>query len=113
MILKPGEKVHIVERRYFSDDVRRHLVGEVLTCTEQAIRVKAYVWIFDIMKGQFVRKSEQRERIIYLGDRMTINVIPPEVALDEMKYISDPQKGLLATDGRSFFLEITEFTPLR
>jgi hypothetical protein len=27
MILEPGEKVHIVERHYFSDDIRRHVAA--------------------------------------------------------------------------------------
>jgi hypothetical protein len=113
MILEQGEKVHIIERRYFTDDVRRHLVGEVLKCTEQAVRVKGYVWVFDTMKGHFVRKPEKRERIICLGDRLTINIIPQETNLDAVEYVADPQKGLLATDGKSFFLEIIEFTVMR
>ena len=52
MILEQGEKVHIVERRYFTDDVRRHLVGEVIQCTEQAIRLEGYV----CSAGAFDRK---------------------------------------------------------
>jgi len=42
MILEQGEKVHIIERRYFADDIRRHVAGEVLKCTEHAIRLKGY-----------------------------------------------------------------------
>jgi hypothetical protein len=113
MILEQGEKVHIIERRHFTDDIRRHLVGEVTRCSEQAIRLKGYVWVFDIANGQFVRKPEKRERVVCLGDRLTINVLPPEADLDAMKYISDPQKGLLVTDEKSFFLEVTEFTAMR
>jgi hypothetical protein len=113
MILEQGEKVHIVERRHFADDLRRHVAGEVLKCTAQAIRLKGYVWIFDSVNGQFVRKSEKRERIVCLGERLTINVLPPEADLEAIQYITDPQKGLQVTDGKSFFLEITEFTAMR
>jgi hypothetical protein len=113
MILEPGEKVHIVERRYFTDDVRRHLIGEVLKCTTQSVRIKGYVWVFDNVNGRFVRKPEKRERIVYLGNRLTINVIPPEVDLEAVKYVADPQKGLQVTDGKEFFLEVTEFTVMR
>jgi hypothetical protein len=113
MILEQGEKVHIVERRYFTDDLRRHLVGEVTKCAEQTIRLKGYVWVFDIANGRFVRKPEKRERVVCLSDRLTINVIPPEADLDAMKYVTDPERGLVATDGRSFTLEITEFTVMR
>ncbi len=113
MILEQGEKVHIVERRYFTDDVRRHLVGEVIKCTEQAIRLEGYVWVFDIGNGRFVRKPERRERIVCLGDRLTINVLPLEVDLETVKYVADPQRGLVVTDERSFSLEITEFGVMR
>jgi hypothetical protein len=113
MILEQGEKVHIIERRHFTDDIRRHLVGEVIRCTEQAIRLKGYVWVFDVANGQFVRKAEKRERIVCLGDRLTINVLPPEADLDAAKYVADPQRGLLFTDETTFFLEITEFTAMR
>jgi hypothetical protein len=113
MILEPGEKVHIVERRYFADDVRRHLIGEVLKCTEQAIRLKGNVWVFDMANGRFVRKPDSRERIVCLGDRLTINVLPPEADLGAAKYVTDPQRGLLLTDDKSFSLEITEFSVMR
>jgi hypothetical protein len=113
MILEQGEKVHIVERRYLADDIRRHVVGEVLKCTEHTIRLKGYVWVFDSANGRFVRKPEKRERIVCLGDRLVINVLPLEADLETTQYIADPQKGLQVTDGKSFFLEINEFTAMR
>ena len=113
MILEQGEKVHIIERRYFADDIRRHVAGEVLKCTEHAIRLKGYVWVFDSPNGRFVRKPEKRERIVCMGDRLIINVLPPEADLEAAQYVADPQKGLQVTDEKSFFLEITEFTAMR
>lgn len=79
----------------------------------QAIRLEGYVWVFDIANGRFVRKPERRERIVCLGDRLTINVLPPEADLETVKYVTDPERGLVATDGRSFALEVTEFTVMR
>jgi hypothetical protein len=108
MILDIGEKVHIIERRLFADDLRRHLVGEITRCTENAIQLKAYVWVFHQLKG-FVRKPEKRERVLYLSDRLTINVIPREVKLEEIQYVNDPKKGLYVSDGKQFNLEINEF----
>ena len=113
MILEPGEKVHIVERRYFADDVRRHLMGEVQRCTEHAVRIIGYVWVFDVLSGQFVRKPEKRERIIFFGDRLTINLVPSDVDIGAVRYVTDPTKGLQVTDGKDYFLEITEFTVMR
>jgi hypothetical protein len=113
MILEQGEKVHIVERRLFADDIRRHVAGEVLRCTERAIRLSGYVWVFDVTNGQFVRKPERRERLVCLGERLSINVLPLEANLEAMKYVTDPYKELLVTDEKSFSLEITEFSAMR
>jgi hypothetical protein len=112
MIFETGEKVHIIERRQFAEDLRRHIVGEIIMCTEHAIRLKGYVWVFDQMKG-FVRKPDKRERVIYLSDRSNINIIPAEVNLDEIKYVNVPKKGLFVTDGKKFSLEISEFGATR
>jgi len=113
MILDTGERVHIIERRYFPEDLRRHLIGEVTRCTENTIRVKGRVWVFDGAKGQFIQKPEERDRVVRLGDRLTINVIPPEVNLSEIRYVVTPQKGLVVTDGKKFSLDVSEFTATR
>jgi len=111
MILDVGEKVHIIERRYFAEDVRRHFVGEIIKSSDNAIRVKGYVWVFDIMRG-FIRRSEARERVLYPSDRSTINIVPKEVDLGEVKYVVSSE-GLVVTDGKKFRLDINEFGPKR
>jgi len=113
MILDVGEKVHIIERRYFVEDLRRHFIGEVTRCIGNTIRVKGKTWVFDSIKGQFAQKPDKRDRVIQLGDRLTINVLPPEVNVDELKYAMTPQRGLVITDGKKFKLDITEFTATR
>jgi hypothetical protein len=112
MVLEIGEKVHIIERRYFAEDLRRHFVGEIIECSENVIRVRGYAWIFDNLAREFFRKLEQRERIIHLGTRLSINVIPKDVRLEDIKYIKSPERGLTVTDGRKFRLDITEFAGL-
>ena len=113
MIFEIGEKVHIVERRFFTDDLRRHFVGEVIQCTDYAFRIVGYTWAFDSFKGEFTRKPEKRVRVIFGGERHTINIIPRHVNIEEIKYVRDQNKGLVATDGKGFSLEISEFTLMR
>jgi len=113
MILDAGEKVHIVERRLFEEDLRRHFIGQIIKCTENTIRLKGHAWVFDGVKEEFVCKPELRERVVCLGEKLTINVIPEDVNLDEVKYEVMPKKGLVVTDGKKFSLEITEFTAMR
>lgn len=42
MLLKQNEKLHIVERRLFNDDLRRHFIGEVVECSDSAVRVTGF-----------------------------------------------------------------------
>lgn len=113
LIFEVGEKVHIIEQRQLTEDVRRHFVGEIVNCTEHAMRLKGYVWVYDPMKAAFIRKPEKRERVMYLDNRLTIHLIPTEVDLDKIKYVTLPGKGLVVADGEKFTLDISEFTATR
>ena len=112
MILDIGEKVYIIERRYFPEDLRRHFIGEVIRCTEGRIRIKGHAWVFDSLKGQFTQRPEEREIVVHLGERITINVIPSQVNLSEVKYAAT-QKGQSITDGKKLSLDISEFMGVR
>jgi hypothetical protein len=109
MILEIGEKVHVIERRCFAEDVRRHFIGQITRCTESAIRVQGHAWVHDHAKGEYIRKPEQRERVMHLGDRLVINILPGGVKLDELRYLDIPRQGLVVTDGKDFALDINEF----
>ena len=113
MIFDIGEKVHIVERRNFEDDVRRHFIGEITRVSERAIRLNGFVWVFDRTKGAFIKKSDLRERVIFPGERHMINVLPKNAVIAKCTYMMDPTRGLIVTDGTTFALEITEFTSMR
>ncbi len=112
-VFEAGEKVHIIERRRFAEGLRRHFIGEIVRCAENAIRVRGRVWVFDTVNGGFVRKPELRERIICLDGWLTINGLPKEAILEEAKYVELPQRGLVITDGKNFSLDLTEFTATR
>jgi hypothetical protein len=107
-ILEPGEKVLIIERRFFKEDIRHQIVGEVTGCTEYAVRVNGYVWNYDSLKG-FTRKPEHREMVITFNKGLVISTIPKEVNLADVKYTSSLQKGHFVTDGKNFSLDISEF----
>ena len=48
MILQPGEKVHVVERRSFDTDIRRHFVGAVEDVDISAFRATGYAFFDDV-----------------------------------------------------------------
>jgi hypothetical protein len=107
MILKPGEKVLIISRRFYKEDIRFHFIGEIIDCTENNIRIKGDVWVYENMRG-FCRKPDLRENIIPFDTVLSVNIIPPEVNLQEIKYTSSLQKGHIISDGKKFSMEVTE-----
>ena len=114
MILKNGEKVFIISRRIFEKDLRRHFVGEVLESNEAVARVRGYAFVYDDINSDFVRREELRTRIIPLTDAgYIINLLPSEVVLEEISYQTDERNQRTITDGKTFQLNISEFSARR
>ena len=114
MLLKPGEKAHVITRRLFDNDLRRHFAGEVQEATETAVRLEGFVFVFDSGSSQFVRRPERRVRIIGLADSgQIVNVIPQTVNLEELSYGVSSENRTIITDGKSFSLEVNEFSAYR
>jgi hypothetical protein len=57
MVLKVGEKIHVIVRRRWEDDLRRHFVGEVTEATENVARAKGYVFVFHSGTNEYVQRG--------------------------------------------------------
>ena len=108
-VLTVGEKLHIMTRRIFADDVHLHFVGEISAVAGSLFKAQGYSFVFDSQTNSYVKHPTLRTRLFSLSDAgHIITVIPREVDLNSLEYrlIS----GRLAiTDGRGFALEINEF----
>ena len=109
-LAKLGEVIHVIERRIFSGDVRRHFVGEIEACSNSALRVKGYLFVYDSSASAFLRKPEIRTRVIPLDNRVIINVLPDGVSFDSVSYTLDAEGNLTLTDGAGFELDVSEFS---
>lgn len=116
MVLNIGEKIHVVTRRLFESDAKRHFAGEIEAAGENVVRLRGYAFVFefDAMVNHFVRRPELRTRIVSLTDSDNlINVIPSKVDLEELEYKLSPKKHLVITDNKDFSLDINEFSGAR
>ena len=114
MLLEPGDKVHVITRRLFEADLRRHFVGEVQAVTESTVSLSGYVFVFDTGSNQFLRRPSRRVRIVGLADSgQILNMIPQAVKIEELSYEMSAENRLVITDGHSFSLDINEFSALR
>ena len=109
MLLDRGEKLHVIQRRLFDADTRRHFVGEVLAVDGPAARVEGYAFVFDTLRGGFERKPELRVRLVPLNDaRLIITVLPRETEVEQCRYAVEGGR-LVLTDGKQLKLDVNEF----
>lgn len=86
-LLNAGEKVHVIERRMFDGDARRHFVGEVEAASDTAVRVTGYTFVCNPMTGSFDRREPARTRIIPLGaSGVVVYVIPEQIEIEAVRY---------------------------
>lgn len=110
-VLGVGEKVHVVTRRSFPEDARRHFAGAVLACSGDVAKVEGYSFVLHATTNEYERRPERRIRVLSLSDAGNIvNVLPEAVRLEKLSYEFSSGK-LLMTDGEGYVLELTEFGP--
>lgn len=107
--IEVGDKLHIITRRRFESDVRRHFVGEVIGISGELHSVQGYAFVFTPGANEYKRRSESRTRLFSLGEEgLIVNKIPREIAIASLEYRS-VEKRLVITDGKHFSLDINEF----
>jgi hypothetical protein len=110
MLIETGEKVHVIIRRTFETDLRRHFIGEIMAVADSCVRVKGFFMVFDRNKNSFTKKLNQRLTILDLSSSgYWVNLIPKDVNISDLIYAYDNNKNLILTDEKSFKLDINEF----
>ena len=112
-VVEVKDKLHIMARRLFEEDVRRHFVGEVTATSDSLVEVRGYTFIFQPGTNDYRRLPEERTRIFSLGESgYVVNKIPRETDLSSIVYRT-AENRLVISDGRSFSLPINEFGSTR
>jgi hypothetical protein len=110
-MFEPGEKFHLVERRAFETDLRRHFGGETIEARDGIVLAAGYAFVYDADRDRWVRSTDLRRRIVSLADsRNLVRLIPRETKLEEVQYVLKDK--LVVTDGK-FQLDINEFNAKR
>jgi hypothetical protein len=110
MVVEKGEKFHVIMRRNYETQVKRHFVGQADEVEGAVVRATGYVFIYDEMKAQYLKKDKQRTTILDLaGSGYIVNFIPQSVDLNDLHYKTIDRAFLAVTDGKEFLLDINEF----
>ena len=108
-VISVGEKLHIMTRRLFEADIRRHFAGEVTAVAADLIEVTGYTFIFNAGTTNYVKLPELRTRVFSPGQAgLIVNKIPRDVVVSNLDY-RHINRRLTFTDGKSFALDVNEF----
>ena len=108
-VIEAGEKVHIITRRTYKEDLRRHFAGVVLAVSDIAMRVQGYVFVFNPATLEYKRRPEVRTRVFPIADSGLITIVlPPSVNIDRLHYHTYDNR-LMITDGSGYTLDVNEF----
>lgn len=114
MLLKTGDKIHVISRRLFEGDLRRHLAGEVQQVSDNGAIVEGYTFIWAPGRNEWKRRPEKRTQLISLRDAGNIiTLFPAETDIERIQYVMSPENRLVITDGKKFTLDINEFSSNR
>ncbi len=107
--LEIGTKVHVITRRLFEEDLRRHFVGSITGGSGNYHEVQGYAFIFQPGKNEWQRRPELRTRIFSLSSSgLIVNVIPDDIDTAALVYAVAGNR-LVLTDNARFSLDINEF----
>jgi hypothetical protein len=111
--IKVGDKLHIMTRRRFESDSRRHFAGEVTAISGNLQEIRGYAFVYESGVNEYRKRPELRTRIFSIGQEgFIVSKLPAEVHIASLIYrIVD--KRLAVTDGGSFSLDINEFGATR
>jgi hypothetical protein len=108
-VLAIGSKIHIVQRRLFQQDVRRHFVGEITALTGLLLRTQGYTFVHNPGLNEYERRNEIRTRVFGLIDaNLIINVLPEDADLEAIRYTLQNNR-MVVTDGATFTMDVNEF----
>ncbi len=110
MIIEKGDKVHVIYRALYESSTRRHFLGEVIVADGSCCRLEGFAFVYDTKSAMYVKKIETRITIIDLAESgYIVNVIDSNVIISDISYRYVSEVGLVATDNKSFSLNINEF----
>lgn len=108
-VLATGDKLHVMTRRLYSDDVHPHFICEVAAASGSVFSAIGYSFVFDSGTNSYIKHPTARTRVFSLSNAgYIVTLIPTEVELNELSYRVVSGR-LVVTDGRDFSLEINEF----
>src|SRR5262245_38216760 len=90
MILRAGSRVLIIHRRLFSEDSARIFAGVVDGYDAGIAKVRGHTWLRNIFDAEFMRKEDQRTKIISLSSgTLMVYELPDDTDMASLKFVTE------------------------
>ncbi len=107
-VVAVGEKIHVITRRAFKEDIRRHFAGVVAAVSDSLVRAEGRSFIVSAVGSEVRRLPGIRTRIFGLSDSSHVtNILPQDIAVTDLQYASI-NGNLVISDGKKFSMEVNE-----
>ena len=86
--IQVGDKLHIITRRRFENDIRRHFVGEVTAISDGLQEIRGFAFVFSAGVNEYRRRPEPRTRLFSVAqDGFIVTKIPPDSVIATLNYM--------------------------
>ncbi len=102
-----NDRVLVIDRKHFRDDVTNMFVGVVEDYEEGFLRVRGYAYHIHPYEMGTERRAEERVRLVTLYSGDVVYVLPGELNVSQIQIRRSP-KSLVLTDGQTFTMDLTD-----
>jgi hypothetical protein len=102
-----NDRVLVVDRKHFRDDVTNMFVGVVEDYEDGFVRARGYAYHIHPYEMGNERRAEERVRVFSLNSGDVIYLLPRELNIGQIQIKRAP-KTLILADGQSFTMDLTD-----
>ena len=100
MLIEVGEVIHVLMRRYFDGQPKRHFLGKITQIEGMCVRARGYTFMTGTSEPGFRKQDTIGERLISLHDDSTIVTVMPSGFDVERATYSMRSGFVVVTDGK-------------
>jgi len=109
MLVQGGAKLLLAHRRLFPEDQPRFFIGTVEAYADGMARVSGYSWVREQLRGDIMRKRDQRTKLVSLASgTLLVYVLPDDVDIESLAIEHGSDQDYVLTDGKGFQMDLSE-----
>ena len=105
--VRSNDRILVVDRKLFRDDVTNIFVGVVEDYEEGFVRARGYAYHIHPYEMGTERRADERVRLVSLYSGDVVYLLQRELNIAQVEIRRSP-KSLILTDGQSFTMDLTD-----